>query len=182
MNPPIEKILVPIDFSDQYEAVLRIAESMARSENAKLILAHVVEPVQPIAETAPYTHVEVAMADADREKLQTITPTDPSIPFEHCLKEGSPSKGIVEIAKEEQVDLIVMGTHGRRGLSRVLMGSVAEDVVRRAPCPVLTLKPSQEVLEAAEKAKAEEKCDSCDESSETKPAEDEHESLQDYVG
>ena len=182
MKLTIEKILVPIDFSDHSQSVLKVAESMARSERAELILAHVVEPVQPIATTAPYPHVETAMVDANRDKLHSISPSDPSTSFKHCLKQGSAGKGIVEIAEEERVDLIVMGTHGRRGLSRLLMGSVAEDVVRHAPCPVLTLKQPQEVLAAMEKSSAGHSPSEAGEGSDAGANEQGHESLQNYVG
>jgi nucleotide-binding universal stress UspA family protein len=186
MKLTIERILVPIDFSDHSRAVLRVAESMARSERAEMILAHVVEPVQPIATTAPYPHVETAMVEANRDKLHSISPSDPSTSFKHCLKQGSAGKGIVEIAEEERVDLIVMGTHGRRGLSRLLMGSVAEEVVRHAPCPVLTLKQPQEVLAAMEDSSADhsqsEAGEVCEGTCDEKSKEQGHESLQNYVG
>ncbi len=75
-----------------------------------------------------------------RERLQQIKPRTPDIPVEHLLAEGSPATAILQIAQERQCDLIVMGTHGRTGLTRVVMGSVAEQVVRNATCPVLTVK------------------------------------------
>jgi len=67
-------------------------------------------------------------------------PSDPSVSFEHKLLAGDPAAAIVEAADQENVDLIVLGTHGRTGLTRLLMGSVAENVVRKAKCPVLTVK------------------------------------------
>jgi nucleotide-binding universal stress UspA family protein len=72
--------------------------------------------------------------------LAKIVPTDPAVPCEHRLLSGAPARTIVELAKEEGVDLIVLGTHGRTGFHRLLMGSIAEAVVRTAPCPVLTFK------------------------------------------
>jgi len=67
-------------------------------------------------------------------------PTDPAVPYEHHLLIGNPATAIVHLAETENVDLIVLPTHGRTGLMRLLMGSVAEEVVRKARCPVLTVK------------------------------------------
>jgi nucleotide-binding universal stress UspA family protein len=78
--------------------------------------------------------------------LEEVKPTDPSVPFTHRLTMGDPAGEIVRIAAEEGVDMIVLGTHGRSGISRMLMGSVAEGVVRRAPCPVLVYRAAAETL------------------------------------
>jgi nucleotide-binding universal stress UspA family protein len=75
-----------------------------------------------------------------KKALVAVVPTDPSIRFEHKLLEGDPATTIVQTAEDENADFIVIGTHGRTGLTRLLMGSVAEAVVRRAKCPVLTIK------------------------------------------
>jgi nucleotide-binding universal stress UspA family protein len=72
--------------------------------------------------------------------LSEVLPTDPAVGFEHRLLIGSPATGIVHLAEKENVDMIVMPTHGRTGVLRLLMGSVAEEVVRKAKCPVLTVK------------------------------------------
>ena len=72
--------------------------------------------------------------------LHQVLPTDPAVSHEHRLVTGDPATAIVNLAEMEGAELIVMGTHGRTGLSRVLMGSVAELVVRRSKCPVLTYK------------------------------------------
>lgn len=72
--------------------------------------------------------------------LEAVVPEDPNVKYEHRMVTGDPAGRIVELAEEENIDLIVMGTHGRTGLKRLLMGSVAEAVVRRAKCPVLTFK------------------------------------------
>jgi nucleotide-binding universal stress UspA family protein len=75
-----------------------------------------------------------------RKTLAQIVPTDPNVPYEHKLLVGDPATSIVDLAESEGVDLIVLGSHGRTGLTRLLMGSVAEAVVRKAKCPVLTVK------------------------------------------
>lgn len=77
--------------------------------------------------------------------LEQVKPTDPTVPYVHRLVMGNPADEIVRLAEEENADLIVMATHGRTGIGRVLMGSVAEAVVRRAKCPVFTLKPGDAV-------------------------------------
>ena len=76
--------------------------------------------------------------------LAEVKPTDPKVPYQHRLITGEPASAIARLAEDENVDMIVMGTHGRSGLSRLLMGSVAEAVVRRAKCPVLTYKQPAE--------------------------------------
>jgi nucleotide-binding universal stress UspA family protein len=75
-----------------------------------------------------------------RAKLHQLLPSDPNVPVDHRLAEGDAATEILRLANETRSDVIVMGTHGRTGLARVLMGSVAEQVVRRAPCPVVTMK------------------------------------------
>jgi universal stress protein A len=91
-------------------------------------------------------------SDDLRRMLQAVVPTDPNVPCEHRLITGDPSTAIAKLAEEEHADLIVMGTHGRTGLTRLLMGSVAEAVVRRAPCPVLTYKQTHHTATDAEDA------------------------------
>jgi nucleotide-binding universal stress UspA family protein len=85
-----------------------------------------------------------------RKMLHQIKPADPAVPFEHRLITGDPAHAVVRLAKDENVDMIVIGTHGRTGLSRMLMGSVAEAIVRRAECPVLTYKrPAKHAVAAS---------------------------------
>ena len=74
--------------------------------------------------------------------LNEVKPADPAVKCEYRLVIGSPASAIVEMAEREHADMIVMATHGRTGLTRLLMGSVAEEVVRKATCPVLTVKPA----------------------------------------
>jgi universal stress protein A len=82
------------------------------------------------------------------EQLQAILPSDPVVQVEHRFEEGDPVAGILDVAGELSCELIVMGTHGRTGLGRVLMGSVAEQVMRKAPCPVLTVRtPAAQMAE-----------------------------------
>ena len=84
--------------------------------------------------------ITAATADEQRERLHSIRPLDPAVKFEHRMVDGLPSHGIIALAETEGIDLIVMSTHGHSGLKRLILGSVAESVIRDAPCPVLTLK------------------------------------------
>jgi nucleotide-binding universal stress UspA family protein len=79
--------------------------------------------------------------DQLRDQLDKIAPDDPQIEVAHRLEQGDAVRELIRVAGEERADLIVMATHGRGGVSRLLMGSVAEGVMRKAPCPVLTMRP-----------------------------------------
>ena len=143
-----KKILVPTDFSYSGQSALDFATSLARTSGAKLLIVHSEE--LPVAFGAGEFALG-ALPDADelRALLAAVVPSDPAVPYEHWLLSGDPASQIVQLADDEHVDLIVMGTHGRTGLTRVLMGSVAEAVVRRAGCPVLTIKhPEQTPIES----------------------------------
>jgi nucleotide-binding universal stress UspA family protein len=85
--------------------------------------------------------------------LEDVKPADPSVPYTHRLTMGDPAGEIVRIAADEHAEMIVLGTHGRTGMTRLLMGSVAEAIVRRAPCPVLVYRETAEQL-ARQKATA----------------------------
>jgi nucleotide-binding universal stress UspA family protein len=117
-----------------------MATSLARDHGAKLLIVHVEEP--PIAYGGGELYYGIP--EPNRKDLQRmlseVVPTDAAVPYEHRLLSGDPAGSIVHLADKEGVDMIVMATHGRTGLSRLLMGSVAEEVVRKAKCPVLTVK------------------------------------------
>jgi nucleotide-binding universal stress UspA family protein len=134
------KILFPTDFSTTGRPALEMAASLARDRKARLLIVHVEEP--PVAYGGGefyYGSLEPDHAELER-MLKDVVPTDSAVPVEHRMIVGSPAASIVYLAEKEGVDLIVMPTHGRTGLSRLLMGSVAEEVVRKAKCPVLTIK------------------------------------------
>jgi len=134
------KILFPTDFSTLSDAALCHATSLARESGAKLLIVHVEEPPTAYGSGEMYYGIPDPDNDALNSMLDQVVPTDPDIPFEHRLVIGDPAEEIVRIADEENVDLIVMATHGRTGLKRLLMGSVAEKVVRHSKCPVFTFK------------------------------------------
>lgn len=135
-----KKILFPTDFSHLSDAALHHASTLARETGAMLVIMHVEEP--PIAYAGGEMYYGIP--DPDQTEMQRmlseVRPTDPGVPFEHHMVTGDPAHEIVKMAEHDHVDMIVMGTHGRTGFSRMLMGSVAEQVVRRAPCPVFTFK------------------------------------------
>ncbi len=147
------KIIYPTDFSSAAEAAFDTAQRLARDSDSLLLIVHVVEPVvaaTPGTVAPPVTlggtdlsDIQQQAIDEAREELQKVVPNDPAIRFEHRLIEGLASDGILNLVDEEQADLIIMGTHGRTGLKRLLMGSVAEKIVRHASCPVLTLGGSE---------------------------------------
>lgn len=135
------KILYPTDFSAMSLTALEVATALARERDASLMIVHVEEPPLGYA-GVEFDYRPEAPRDEMLAMLKEIVPTDISVPFEHRLIAGLPAPAIVEMAERENVDLIVMATHGRTGLTRVLLGSVAEEVVRTAKCPVLTVKPA----------------------------------------
>ncbi len=148
---PLRTILHPTDFSERSAYAFKVACSLARDYGARLVLAHVKSP--PVVyggELAAMPPEPPEVRQRVYEQLCQVRPADPGIQVEHVVKEGAPAEEIICLAQESHSDVIVMGTHGRTGLGRVLMGSVAEEVLRKAPCPVLTVKaPLPEAASAA---------------------------------
>jgi nucleotide-binding universal stress UspA family protein len=146
-------ILFPTDFSTASDAVLPHAEALAKQAHASLLIVHVEEPPLAYGTGELYYGLPEPSSERILTMLEAVKPSDPSIPFRHRLLMGDPAGEIVRIADEEAAEMIVMGTHGRSGMVRMLMGSVAEAIVRRAPCPVLVYRPVAEKL-AGRKATA----------------------------
>ena len=136
------KILCPTDFSTMGQTALEMATSLARDRGATLLIVHVEEPPMAYGGGELYYGIEEPNREELKRMLSEVVPADPAVAYEHRLMIGSPATAIVEMAQRENVSLIVMPTHGRTGLMRLLMGSVAEEVVRKAKCPVLTVKPA----------------------------------------
>jgi universal stress protein A len=133
-------IVFPTDFSHTGDTAFKLATTLARDTGAKLVIVHVEEPPVAYGGGEMYYGLPEPARDDLKKMLHQIVPSDPNVKYEYRLVTGDPATRLVELAKEENADMIVMGTHGRTGLSRLLMGSVAESVVRRAHCPVLTYK------------------------------------------
>ncbi len=139
-------IVVPFDFSDSARRALDTARSISKSAGpAHLVLVHayfVPAELETLAQRAhePILELVSAQASEDLEKV-LVDLQNEGISAEFYAQHGSPDRIIVELASEKSADLIVMGTHGRTGLAHVLLGSVAERVLRTAPCPVITVRP-----------------------------------------
>jgi universal stress protein A len=144
-----KKILFATDFSPTSVGALQYATSLARDSGALLLIAHVEELPLPYAGGEMYLAQPEYPNPEIRRMLEAVVPPDKTVRYEHRLVLGTAAEDIVKLAEEDGVDLIVMGTHGRTGLARVLMGSVAEAVMRHAKCPVLTLKQANKVPVAA---------------------------------
>lgn len=140
-----KKILFPTDFSTSSDAGLREATALARESGALLLIVHVEEPPTAYGGGEMYYGVPDPNNEQIVAMLKAVVPTSTDVRYEHRLIVGDPAAEIVRLAEEEGVDLIVLGTHGRTGLRRLLMGSVAEAIVRRANCRVLTIKEPHEV-------------------------------------
>jgi nucleotide-binding universal stress UspA family protein len=152
----IRNILFPTDFSEQSVAAFHLASALARDHRASLTVLHVREtPVVPFAEFGSVPPVDLPPQSVVLEKMAQFEPPDTSTNVEYLVADGVPAEEIVKAATDRDCDLIVMGTHGRTGLGRLLMGSVAEQVMRKAPCPVLTLKNPLPAAEAEAPAKRE---------------------------
>jgi nucleotide-binding universal stress UspA family protein len=139
----IRTILHPTDFSDYSDGAFRLACSLARDHGARLVVAHIAEPSTAVAGEGMMVMYSPPDLEALRNRLKQIRPEDSKISVEYRIVQGDAPTEILELAAQMKCDLIVLGTHGRTGLGRLLMGSVAEQVVRKAPCPVLTLKAAQ---------------------------------------
>lgn len=146
----LNRILVATDFSDPSAAAVEYAKALAARFGSSVHLLHVLEDLAAHAWTTevyvaalPGVHEE--MEHQARERLETVfTPEERDQYKVHTdLRTGSPFVEIVRYARDEQIDLIVMGTHGRGPIAHMLLGSVAERVVRKAPCPVLTVRQAQ---------------------------------------
>lgn len=137
---PFKTILFATDFSPASSVAFGVASALARDYRARIIVLHVIEPVRMgFAEFNTYVGPDEDKGMA-MEQLKAIKAPAPTVTIEHRLLEGHPADVIVETAAETGADLVVMGTMGRSGLTRLVMGSVAEEVLRRSPCPVLTVR------------------------------------------
>jgi nucleotide-binding universal stress UspA family protein len=138
---PVRCILAPTDFSEHSKAAFHLAVALARDHGAKLIVLHVREA--PVPSAAPFGTVpsrEEAAPSALEDKFVDFKMAHDAVPIEYLVVSGAAVPEILRIAAAKHCDLIVMGTHGRTGLGRLLIGSIAEEIMRKAPCAVLILK------------------------------------------
>jgi|MudIll2142460700_1097286.scaffolds.fasta_scaffold1085415_1 nucleotide-binding universal stress UspA family protein len=145
--PAIRRILFPTDFSEHAEYAWPYALHFGREFAAEVHLLHVVVPPPRLAEAYavnfdPDQMVQALTAEAATQlDRQVEAAKEQGLIFHREIRVGVDAREILDYAAKHEIDLIVMATHGRSGLAHVLLGSVAEKVVRKAPCPVLTIKP-----------------------------------------
>lgn len=137
-----ETLLVPIEGAPDGEPAVLHAMDLASSHEAAVEILHVINPARytGIPLEAAWDGIAQSLSeDAERAVEQAASLAPPEVPVETLVVEGQPGARIVEEAERPAVDLVVMGTHGRAGVDRLLLGSVAERVVRESPVPVLTV-------------------------------------------
>ena len=146
MPVSISKVLVPIDFSDYSKSALKYAVNFAKIFKADMFLIYVVEP---IIYPPDFSMGQIAIPSVStewderaKEELDKLAKTEISsdVNVKTIIKTGKPFVEIIETATEENIDLIIIATHGHSGVEHILFGSTAEKVVRKASCPVLTLR------------------------------------------
>ncbi len=142
----IKKILVPVDFSDYSKNALRYANNLALIFDSKIFLVYVIEPMIYPADFSmgqiaiPQTDFDIqSRAEEELNKLANHE-ISPKTEVQIIIKSGKPFMEIISTASEYDIDLIIIATHGHTGVEHILFGSTAEKVVRKAPCPVLTLR------------------------------------------
>src|SRR5438445_3472206 len=150
--PQLHRILLPTDFSGCANYALPYAAAIARTTKAQIICVHVVEPVVPavgytgLAEPMPIADISEQLEDSAERQLPKLAECEEcaGLDTEEIIVHGDAAAEIVCVAEEQEVDLIVISSHGRTGLGRMIFGSTAEAVVRHASCPVLVVKPPQQ--------------------------------------
>ena len=149
----LKMILVPTDFSTHSEVALWYAETLALDSGAQLLIVHVHDEHIGGDGFRPFLLDPEGIRQSRR--LAACKPSNPAVSYAHRMAYGDAVEEIVHIADETHTDLIVMGTHGRSGLARFVTGSVAEGVLRKASCPVLTMKlPAENSVPTSEKTHA----------------------------
>src|SRR5262249_33507746 len=138
---PYRRILCPVDFDDNSMCALETAASMAREHDGTVFVLHVVPMLIPPTGMPIYVDLYKGQEQTAKEKLQEITRRRLSaIKYDLITRLGEPAQQILGCQRKVDADVLIMATHGRRGFSRFFLGSVAEMVLREAPCPVLTVK------------------------------------------
>jgi universal stress protein A len=142
---PFKKILCPTDFSEASYKALSAADEIARHFSAEVLLVHVVEPLvtaPPGPATFNVAEYQIQLVGSAKSGLEAVAKErfSKGVKVEQTVLEGGPAYQIVHLAEREQVDLIVIATHGQTGWRHLLFGSVAEKVVRLASCAVLTVQ------------------------------------------
>ncbi|HEX8635930.1 MAG TPA: universal stress protein [Pyrinomonadaceae bacterium] len=147
----IRSILLPTDFSQCADAALPYAADLARQMQARLVCLHVVETMTPpvgyaaVAEPMPAVDLEGRLEESATHELPKLGAREECVGLDvqEVVAHGDAAGEIVRVARERDIDLIVISSHGRTGFGRMLFGSTAESVVRHAHCPVLVVKPKE---------------------------------------
>jgi len=145
----IQKILFPIDFAEQFEAFLPWVSTFVDKFGATLYVVFVAQDLSEFSTFyVPHASIqgfqEEALAAAQKKMAAAVQESFKKFPkLETRVAVGAPAVKILELAEKEKIDLIIMGTHGRKGLERTIFGSVADKIVGGAPCPVLTIRPDK---------------------------------------
>ncbi|HUA36103.1 MAG TPA: universal stress protein [Candidatus Binataceae bacterium] len=141
MSFPYRKILCPVDFDDNSMCALETAASMAREHDGTVFVLHVVPMLIPPTGMPIYVDLYKGQEQTAKEKLQEVARKRlAGLKYDLITRVGEPAQEILRCQRKVDADLVIMATHGRRGFSRFFLGSVAELVLREAPCPVLTVK------------------------------------------
>jgi nucleotide-binding universal stress UspA family protein len=145
----LRNVLFATDFSDTSEAALPYAVAICRRFRSTLHTAHVISEANLLLMTGGVDYVSMGTIYEDahteaKEKIEEVAARLEGIPHRAYVRHGQVWKNLADIINENEIDLIVVGTHGRTGLGKLLLGSVAEDILRHAPCPVLTVGPKVE--------------------------------------
>ena len=142
---PLKRILVPIDFSEPSIDSLHYAEGFARHFGAELFLLHVVEPTIYPADfgfgQVGVPNIEDELRKHSEQELKRLSKSVRGVRARFFVRTGKPFLEIVQAADEKKVDMIIISSHGHTGVEHILFGSTAEKVVRKAPCPVLAVRP-----------------------------------------
>ena len=145
----LKKILVPQDFSEYSLHALKYAITFSSLFKSDLIVLHVVEPIVYPADfsfgqvSIPAMEEEIRKHSEEQLNELIANEVPSGIKVSSIIKVGKPFIEIIEVAKSESADLIIISSHGRTGMDHVLFGSTADKVVRKAPCPVLTVRPHE---------------------------------------
>jgi universal stress protein A len=145
------KIVCPVDFSEFTDEIIEYGVSIAKKFDSELYLLHVIPnlnyftPYESFLTPENLVTMERSIEkEIDKDFQKTIKKID--MPVKQAVKTGVTFVEILDYIKTEKIDLVVMGTHGRSGFEHILLGSVAEKIIRRSPCPVLTVRPKAKVL------------------------------------
>ncbi len=141
-----KRILYPVDFSEYADEILQYAESIAKQFGAELHLLHIIPNLNYFTPYESFLTPENVVAieqsiegEVSRDMANIAKRVD--VPVRKAVRTGVTFMEIIDYIKTENIDLVVMGTHGRSGIEHILIGSVAEKIVRKAPCPVMTIRP-----------------------------------------